>query len=105
MDNGTIGSYSAVDSIISSVVPEPSSAKVLFTNVSGLTVPENSSKNILITFQHPALNSGKGIKSIIPVNAVKGYGKITLQTNFITNSISGVLKKVPAETTFIISLT
>jgi len=97
IDSGIYGTYEGVDTAIGSIVNEPSAGKVVFTGITGLTVPENSIKNLLITFQHPALSPGSGIRGVVGTNYIKAWGIVTSQTDYSAGAFSGVLKKVPAD--------
>ncbi|RLI95679.1 MAG: hypothetical protein DRO92_01435, partial [Candidatus Altiarchaeales archaeon] len=98
LDLGTSGTYDVSDIAISSNVSEPSGMVVLFSNISGLTVRENSTTNILIVFGHNALNYGDRIQGIIQPSYLEYFGIDTVYTD-TSSSVDayGVVKEVPGE--------
>ncbi|RLJ02281.1 MAG: hypothetical protein DRP11_03190, partial [Candidatus Aenigmatarchaeota archaeon] len=98
IDLGTSGTYDVADIAVSSNISEPSGMVVLFSNISGLTVRENSTTNILIIFGHNALSYGDNIHAIIQPQYLEYYGKDTVFTNTSQSSNAyGVIKEVPGE--------
>ena len=54
---------------------------VVFSNISGLTVPEGSGTNILVVIGHNALNYGDSVQGIRLTGWVEGYGIVSGYTN------------------------
>jgi hypothetical protein len=87
---------SSIDKLIATA-PNPSSGVISFSPISGLTIPENKSTNILFVITHNNLNVNYGIRSKIKSNEITSIGKDTLFTNYSTNNILGIYKEVPGE--------
>ncbi|RLI93495.1 MAG: hypothetical protein DRO92_04170, partial [Candidatus Altiarchaeales archaeon] len=94
IDLGTAGTYDAADIAVSQIISEPSAGILDFTNITGLTIPEDSATNILVVFSHSALNSGDGIQGVVSAGWVEGFGNYTSYTSVSTGTATGVEKYV-----------
>ncbi|RLI92798.1 MAG: hypothetical protein DRO92_04850, partial [Candidatus Altiarchaeales archaeon] len=94
IDLGTTGTYDGADVLLATNI-EPSAGIVVFSNISGLTVPESGITNLLVTIGHIAMESGEGVKGIILTNWVSYYGETTSYTDTSVGSGQGITKEVP----------
>ena len=102
-DNIPLGTYTGND-ILLSQNNTVGAGKVLFNNISGLTVYSNNINYALIVMGHKAMNSGDGVKGSVLTNSTKEYGYVSGGTNTVAGKVQSILKIVPG-TIFIYSLT
>ncbi|RLI94585.1 MAG: hypothetical protein DRO92_02770, partial [Candidatus Altiarchaeales archaeon] len=94
-DSGTTGTYDTADILLSAGVSAPSSGVVIFSNISGFTLDENSTTNLLLVLTHKTLQKGDKIQPYIKTNWIESSGLDTSYTNTSLGSATGVIKTVP----------
>jgi len=96
IDKNNNGTYDGFDTLLATL-NKPNLGKINFTNISGLTILENSSTNLIVTIGHFAMPIGSGIQAFIKTNYISGIGIITGYTNYSYGSGQGILKKRPSD--------
>ena len=86
-----------MDNLLSTADDNSTPGFISFANISRLTVFGGSSKYALITLQHGALASAKGIKAVTYKSNIKYYGASSLLTNYSTNRLNGIYKMAPGQ--------
>ena len=93
LDSATIGTYDGTEKLIDST-PEPVSAKLIFSNITGLTIQEASYTNILLVVEHNTLNPGSSINAVILTNWISGGGVETVYPISNQTVATGIRKYV-----------
>ncbi len=95
IDNGTIGTYEAgIDIVLIDTNIEPQSGIISFTNISGLTINELGSKNVLLIFDHLNMLITEKLTPIIKQDYVIGNGLYTGESISSTTTVTGLYKEV-----------
>ena len=98
VDTGSLGTYEVADVLISGPVTQPSGMTVIFSNITGFTILENSITNLLLTIEHKTLTNGERLQAIVMPQWVEYYGIDTIYTDTGYGSTGyGVVKEVPGD--------